>query len=191
METKPHKEIFSNIVYLLLFFFVVFISTASVVSLNPRTAQEIGGKGKSGEAVKGLSTFDTRAIKYENIVGVLNGIKLENYERERDGGYLSRIVISDTRLTDIEQNIIMIVNSSLTPKSSKIIFRIDPNFLQTYTFWGLINGYYVPLQFNQYGYFEKNVTFELNSENMIGLRIYSKDSSVVKNIGVEMEIIED
>lgn len=188
MEIKTHKELFENTIYLLLFFLVVFISTASVISLNPKTPDEINGKNLT-ESVKGVSTFDARAIKYEKVIGVLNGLKIDSFYR--DGGHFSRVEISDTNLSDIEQNLIKVINSSLTQKQVKIIFRVDSNLQQKYTFWGLMNGYYFPIEFDQNGDFEKNIDLELNSENMLGLRIYSKDLTVVKNMEVELEVIEN
>ena len=188
MEPKLHKELFQNTVYLLLFFLVVFISTASVNSLNPKTLSEVDGNISQKEAVKGLSTFDGKAIKFEKIFGIYNGIKFENFER--DGGFLSRMIISKTKVYDVEQNIVKIVNASNSTKKLKVIFRADPSFQQQYTFWTLVNGYYTPLVFDQYGYDENTITLDPNSENMTGIRIYSKDSSLVQNLGVEMEVIE-
>lgn len=186
MQSVQHKDLLSNTVYLLLFCVVVLISTSAVLALNPKSG--IQPNTVAGEQVMGISTSGSGEHEYKEPIGILTGMDIQSFEGE--SGYLSRIRINSINTNDIEQNIVTVENKSNQVKDFKIIFRADPKYSEVFTIWGLVDGYYIPLEFNRNGHIETRFSVSNSQESIIGLRIYSKDQGTIRDIGVEVEVVE-
>lgn len=183
---EEFKNLLLNTFSLLLLLVVVIISTAGAMSLTPRTPSELSSNAKA--EVKGVSTFDTLAIKYEEFIGIANGMDIINYSR-KDGGYLSRVIIGETNAKSLDQGIVKIINNSQTPKKFKVIFRADPQSLQNYTFNLALDNTVIPMQLNEFGYIETTFFIEPLSSEIVGINLIPY-MGYVQNIGIEMEVEE-
>jgi hypothetical protein len=187
MELQHLKEHASQTASLIMLVIVIVVSTASVLSLNPRTISDVVGTEGSNDSVKGISTFDTQAVFYEQFIGRVDGVEIQNFRGEGQN-YLTKIIIGDTQRSELEQGILKINNNSLKPKKFSLIIRTDPVALRNYIVSLRINENLIPLNFENYGYQESTFEVEASSVESIGIHIRTIGYGNVQNLGFEMEL---
>lgn len=189
IHLKEHAQDTARLVMLVV---VVIVSTASTVSLNPRTMADINKQSATDDSVKGISTLDSSssgAVRFEQFIGIMEGVTINNFHGQEQN-YLSKILVSHTAVSTLDQGIVKISNDSKLPKQFKLTLRSDPSTLINYNVKLKVDSQLVPLDLFQYGFVESTFIVNPGEMSTIGLHIQTQGYGFVQNLGFEMELAQ-